>query len=507
MPTIPSKYANYRAAQALGAKYVFFQNYDLKDWGFENFLEQKGSSGGIDEQRMHYVNLIDGIIEQAPPKAPLIKVLKDFREEAIRVSAKDHLDGYRISPVAPRENNDKGTQVIIGDGNVIGDGFMAAANATINLVTSASEDSDSRPEKRFKAGKSAVDSEKESEPLQGSPPYSLPDSDYIPSDPLTVSDFDVHTGFRWTLDMNELGAAKDDILSDLPDLPLAIIDELYKDAYHTAQEGQLEPYDTTKRLHLSSIFSLDEVDEYTRNMVSLDPIIAELPNVVYTNIRALDRAITTNSPFTPGPVTTIQEVGFNNILLSTFTTQPNSDPVELDWDVTSWVYKQTIGACNRLRPDILLLTRCLQIVNGVYVYSKFPELVLPTTYDTVSHMAKSMEVTMAFKQHVLKSLGSGNIEKVDVWSQYKNFMRPTVAGYIPQHESSFVPVTELINDAKYDIEQLTIKDISSLRTVYCFVETVERMLKVITMGNVCFFWSASVPTELFLVPDALFLIK
>ncbi|KAI7852232.1 hypothetical protein BDC45DRAFT_513768 [Circinella umbellata] len=142
------------------------------------------------------------------------------------------------------------------------------------------------------------------------------------------------------------------------------------------------------------------------------------------------------------------------------------DPIQLNWDVTSWIYKQHDNVDpHKLRPDIIFniqgkdgvmeigcgevkksdvdfdtkeeaKIRVIEIMkrqlnlrlklakklyegvtfgvvvtgteitlyemkmdmeNGVYVYQEFPQLILPTTHNTHTHVATSMEVMSSFK--------------------------------------------------------------------------------------------------------------
>lgn len=151
--------------------------------------------------------------------------------------------------------------------------------------------------------------------------------------------------------------------SAIPDEHLVRLFE--EEAQDQAVAIQVCPYDFEKRIHLSAIFRLETTN--------LEFSIATLPDSVCNELKKAIQLETMYQPFNNSR--TMEEQCFNTILSSTFLyhgkppnfwTLPNRknsvtifntiftphDHVQVEWDSTSWIYKQETGIYKQ-RPDII----------------------------------------------------------------------------------------------------------------------------------------------------------
>lgn len=185
------------------------------------------------------------------------------------------------------------------------------------------------------------------------------------------------TGYKCELTQCEL------MKNDIPKSVTPIADEslasLIADAEELVALNQLFPLDIERRLHVSGIFS----SVFISSKTTQEETIVELPAIIYRNILSLKRAIQQNTLYIqPHPSTTLEESCLNTILLTTYTFHgkplikskfselhliANSislfitpffcahNIVQIEWDATSWVYKQLDDRPDdTMRPDILL---------------------------------------------------------------------------------------------------------------------------------------------------------
>ena len=99
---------------------------------------------------------------------------------------------------------------------------------------------------------------------------------------------------------------------------------LFDDAEARAHDGELSPNDYVSRLHLSSIFSAEEVGPAIAAVGSLQHYV-DLPETIYANCRILKRSVQCGGISSSLPLcvlrhksTTLDELALNTILSSVY---------------------------------------------------------------------------------------------------------------------------------------------------------------------------------------------
>ncbi|KAI8147082.1 hypothetical protein BJV82DRAFT_575842 [Fennellomyces sp. T-0311] len=161
-------------------------------------------------------------------------------------------------------------------------------------------------------------------------------------------------------------------------IPNAALAALVEEAHKLASDKYLSPYNLRSRLETSAIFKSSAIANINNAVLAQ----YDLPNSIYANIRCLERSIQRKELYLPpNSSTNMEEIALNSILTSIYTfhgKQPIKsyhseihliamsislflgpifsahDPIQLDWDVTSWIYKQHDNVDpHKLRPDII----------------------------------------------------------------------------------------------------------------------------------------------------------
>ncbi|CAO3658407.1 unnamed protein product [Rhizopus stolonifer] len=194
-------------------------------------------------------------------------------------------------------------------------------------------------------------------------------SSFFPSDLMNVP-----VGYTCRIEMNEL---EDVFYIPLP-IPNSHFAALVAAANKKSEENQLFPTDCLARLHASAIFKTDGPflmgnDDDDDNAV--------LPKNVYKNILTFKRAVQKHTLYIQShPCTTLEQVALNNIITSTYLLHGKPkikskgselnfvassvsiflnplfsahDQIQVEFDTTSWIFKQNNIDNVRLRPDII----------------------------------------------------------------------------------------------------------------------------------------------------------
>ncbi|KAI8083968.1 uncharacterized protein B0P05DRAFT_570386 [Gilbertella persicaria] len=194
-------------------------------------------------------------------------------------------------------------------------------------------------------------------------------SSFYPSDLMNTP-----VGYNCRIDMHEL--------EDVPSTPLPIRNPnfaaLIASAKKKCDEDKLFPTDCLSRLHASAIFkadgpfSLSDDDDNDTDV---------LPENVYNNIRAFKRAMQKRILYIqPNTSATLEQIALNNIITSTYLLHGRPrikskgselnlvassvstflsplfsahDQIQLEFDTTSWIFKQDGVENVSLRPDII----------------------------------------------------------------------------------------------------------------------------------------------------------
>ncbi|CAO3653305.1 unnamed protein product [Cunninghamella echinulata] len=206
---------------------------------------------------------------------------------------------------------------------------------------------------------------------------------YLSSDPFSINDNDYYDTCEWKYmfetSFDEIPVAettKTETATTVTDLDKnKEWENEYKSVYNSAKQGTINPNDMDSRLKISGIFKCSNME--------LSSTRLDLPLIVEKNIKLLKRSIHDKTFFKPEPANNLDELYLNHILTDVYLNHSTPPPmtnrpteldfisksvsffvnsffssskskVYIDWDSTSWIYKQkNIMDKKKCRPDIL----------------------------------------------------------------------------------------------------------------------------------------------------------